>query len=163
MTGTRHRPRPCGGMTIIECLVALALVVIAASVMASAVHDGLAAQEDALSMTLAGTAAESRVAEYLAKPYADVAATDTTEPVGELATPTGGSFSESYDSFSRRTVVSPSSLTVPDFPGLSIPGYLLEVTVSDTWDGSPRKIVTLQRFRPKTLEDTALEAAAAAP
>ncbi len=143
------------GMTLIECLVAMALVVVAASVMASAVHEGLAAQEDALTMTLAGTAAESRVAEYLATPYDTIAVVDSVEPVGSMLTPDGTPFSESYGKFSRRTQVEPSTLTVPDFPGLEIPGYLVRITVADMWEGQERKVVTLQRFRPQTLEDIA--------
>ncbi|MSR28691.1 MAG: hypothetical protein EXS03_03835 [Phycisphaerales bacterium] len=150
-------------MTLIECLVAMALVVVAAAIMSSAVRDGLAAQEDALALTLGGTAAESRVAEYLAKPYASIAAADATENVGAMTTPQGGAFSESYSRFGRRTIVSERSLTVPDFPGLSIPGYLIQVTVSDLWDGTERKIVALQRFRPRTIEDEIAAAAAGTP
>jgi prepilin-type N-terminal cleavage/methylation domain-containing protein len=144
------------GMTLIESLVAMALVVIAAAVMASAVHDGLAAQEDALTMSLAGTAAESRVAEYLAKPYAAITALDVVEPVGEMTAPDGAAFADSYEKFGRRTEVAASTLTVPDFPGLAIPGWLIKVTVSDEWNGSARKITSLQRFRPQTLEDLAV-------
>ncbi len=146
------------GMTIIECVVALALVVVAAAIMTSAVQDGLAAQEDALALTRAGSAAESRVAEYLSKPYAQLVDADISENAGALLTAQGGAYSSGYGSLTRRTVVDAGSLTVPDFPGLLIPGYTIQVTVSDTFAGAERKLVTLQRFRPKTLEDEVLEA-----
>lgn len=133
----------------------MVILTVAASIMVMAVQGGLAAQEEALSLALAGTAAESRVAEYLARPYGEIAAANLTEAVGEMHTPAGDSFSASYSKMERHTVVTSASLTVPDFPGLAIPGYLIDVTVSDRWQGQPRELVSLQRFRPRTIEEEA--------
>ncbi len=143
-------------MTLIECMVALVIVVTAASMMAMVVQGGLSAQEEALSRTLAGTAAESRITEYLAKSYETISAGTTHEAVGQIKTPTNESFSRAYAYMGRTTVVTASPLTVPDFPGLSIDGYLIDVTVFDQWQGQPRKLVALQRFRPRTIEEAGL-------
>jgi len=143
-------------MTLIECMVALVIVVASASMMAMVVQGGLSAQEDALSLTLAGTAAESRITEYLATPYETISAGTTNEAVGQIKTPTDESFSRAYANMGRQTVVTASALTVPDFPGLSIAGYLIDVTVFDQWQGQTRKLVALQRFRPRTIEETEL-------
>ena len=140
-------------MTLIECMVALVILTLSASIMVMAVQGGLAAQEEALSMTLAGTAAESRIAEYLSKSYTTIAVADITEAAGEIKTPTGEFFSSSYNKMSRRTVITSANLTVPDFPGLTVQGYLFDVTVSDSWQGQARKLVSLQRFRPRTTEE----------
>ena len=140
-------------MTLIECMVALVILTLSASIMVMAVQGGLAAQEEALSMTLAGTAAESRIAEYLAKSYPTIAVADITEATGAMKTPTGEFFSSSYNKMSRRTVITSANLTVPDFPGLIVQGYLFNVTVSDSWQGQARKRVSLQRFRPWTTEE----------
>lgn len=141
-------------MTLIECMVALVIVVASASMMAMVVQGGLSAQEEALSMTLAGTAAESRIAQYLAKSYETISAGTTIEAIGQIKTPTNDSFSSAYADMGRTTVVTASSLTVPDFPGLSIAGYLIDVSVFDQWQGQSRKLVSLQRFRPRTIEET---------
>ncbi|MFZ4641738.1 MAG: type II secretion system protein [Phycisphaerales bacterium] len=140
-------------MTLIECMVALVILTLSASIMVMAVQGGLAAQEEALSMTLAGTAAESRIAEYLSKSYPTIAVADITEAPGAIKTPTGEFFSYSYNKMSRRTIVTSANLTVPDFPGLIVQGYLFDVTVSDSWQGQDRKLVSLQRFRPWTTEE----------
>lgn len=140
-------------MTLIECLVAMTILTFSASIMVMAVQGGLAAQEEALSMTLAGTAAESRIAEYLAKTYSTIVVANTTEAIGQLKTSSGESFTASYSKMSRRTVVTSAALTVPDFPGLTVPGFLIDVTVSDLWNGQSRKLVSLQRFRPRTTEE----------
>ncbi len=140
-------------MTLIECMVAMVILSLSASIMVMSVQGGLSAQEEALSMTLAGTAAESRIAEYLSKSYPTIAVADITEAVGEMKTPTGESFSPSYKKMSRQTVITSANLTVPDFPGLIVQGYLFDVTVSDLWQGQPRKLVSLQRFRPWTTEE----------
>ncbi len=140
-------------MTLIECMVALVILTLSASIMVMAVQGGLAAQEESLSMTLAGTAAESRIAEYLAKSYPTIVVADITEPAGTIKTPSGENFSPSYNKMSRRTVVTASNLTVPDFPGLIVQGYLFNVTVSDSWQGQTRNLVSLQRFRPWTTEE----------
>lgn len=142
-------------MTLIECLVAMSILTIAASILVMAVQGGLAAQEDALSTTIAATAAESRVAEYLARDYNTITALDSTESVGTMLTPMGDPFSKSYDSMGRHTVVELGTLTVPDFPGLSILGYSIDVTVFDTFAGEVRTLVALQRFRPRTIEESA--------
>jgi hypothetical protein len=42
---------------------------------------------------------------------------------------------------------------VPDFPGLSIPGWDIQVTVTDGRGGQERTLVQLRRFRPQTIED----------
>ncbi len=140
-------------MTLMECLVAMAVLVVAASIMGMSVQGGLAAQEEALLMALAGTAAESRVAEFLATSYNTLTPSDETEGVGEMQTPSGVVFCVSYDGMGRHTIVSSAALTVPDFPGLVIPGFLIEVDVADTWNGHPRPLATLKRFRPRTIEE----------
>lgn len=144
-------------MTLIECLIAMVVLTISASILVMAVQGGLSAQEDALSMTLAGTAAESRVADYLARDYNAIVSGDVTEPIGGIDTPNGDSFSASYDTMGRRTVIASGDLTVPDFPGLVVPGYSIDVTVFDTRNGETRNLVALQRFRPRTIEESAEE------
>lgn len=141
------------GMTLVECLMAMAIVVISAGVMIMSIQGGLAAQEDALALTLAGTAAESRVADYLARPYATIAACDDAEVIGHLQGTNNQEFSDSYEAFGRRTVVTASTLTVPDFPGLEVPGWLIDVEVYDIRDGAERKLASLKRFRPRTIEE----------
>lgn len=143
-------------MTLIECMVALVIVVTSASMMAMVVQGGLAAQEDAHSITLAGTAAESRITEYLAKSYETISAGTTNEAIGQITTATNESFSSAYADMGRKTVVTASPLTAPDFPGLSIDGYLIDVTVFDQWQGRTRILVALQRFRPRTIEEIEL-------
>ncbi len=129
------------------------VLAISAAIMASTVQAGLAAQEDALAITLAGTAAESRVSDYLARTYGSIAAVDVTEPAGTMTSASGDTFSGSYASLGRRTVVTSANLTVPDFPGLLVAGYLIDVTVFDHWNGEERQLVSLQRFRPRTIEE----------
>lgn len=140
-------------MTLVECLVAMAIVVISASVMVMSIKGGLDAQEDALAMTLAGTAAESRVSDYLSRPYESITASDSSELFGHLQAPGNQAFGDSYNNFGRRTVITASTLTVPDFPGLSVPGWLIDVSVYDLHNGSPRTLVNLKRFRPRTIEE----------
>ncbi len=141
-------------MTLMECLVAMVVLTISAAIMASSVQAGLAAQEDALAMTLAGTAAESRISDYLARSYETIAAADVVEAIGTMTSSSGDAFSGSYARLGRHTRVTSANLTVPDFPGLLIPGYLIDVSVFDTWDGAERQLVSLQRFRPRTIEES---------
>ena len=132
----------------------MVVLTISAAIMASSVQAGLAAQEDALAMTLAGTAAESRISDYLARSYETIAAVDVTEAIGTMTSLSGDAFSGSYGRLGRRTHVTSANLTVPDFPGLLVPGYLIDVTVFDTWNGAQRSLVSLQRFRPRTIEES---------
>lgn len=141
-------------MTLMECLVAMVVLTISAAIMASSVQAGLAAQEDALAMTLAGTAAESRISDYLARSYETIAATDVVEAIGTMTSSGGDAFSGSYARLGRHTRVTSANLTVPDFPGLLIPGYLIDVSVFDLWNGAERQLVSLQRFRPRTIEES---------
>lgn len=147
------------GVSLIECMVAMAIVAIAASMVTMSVQGGLAMQEDALRMTVASTAAESRISELLGKPWDDLQALNETESAGTMADDDGISFPAAYRGLVRRTVVTQRALTVPDFPGLAIPGWDIEVTVTD--DGGTgagtgageRTLVRLRRFRPQTIED----------
>ena len=104
-------------------------------------------------MTVASTAAESRISELLGKPWDELAAIDEMESAGTIADQDGIAFPAAYGSLSRRTVVTQRSLTVPDFPGLSIPGWDIHVTVTDGRGGHERTLVQLRRFRPQTIED----------
>lgn len=141
------------GVSLIECMVAMAIVAIAASMVTMSVQGGLAMQEDALRMTVASTAAESRISELLGKPWDELAAIDETQSAGMIADQDGIAFPAAYSDLSRRTVVTQRALTVPDFPGLSIPGWDIEVTVTDGRGGQERTLVQLRRFRPQTIED----------
>lgn len=141
------------GVSLIECMVAMAIVAIAASMVTMSVQGGLAMQEDALRMTVASTAAESRISELLGKPWDELAATDESESAGMIADEEGIAFPAAYGGLSRRTVVTQRALTVPDFPGLSIPGWDIQVTVTDGRGGHERVLVQLRRFRPRTVED----------
>lgn len=147
------QPRAVRGVSLIECMVAMAIVAIAATMVTMGVQGGLAMQEDALRMTVASTAAEARISELLGKPWNDLAALDETETAGTMADEDGASFPAAYRSLARRTVMTQRALTVPDFPGLSVPGWDIEVTVTDGAGADERTLVRLRRFRPQTIED----------
>jgi prepilin-type N-terminal cleavage/methylation domain-containing protein len=149
----RHPAHATRGVSLIECMVAMAIVAIAASMVTMSVQGGLAMQEDALRMTVASTAAESRISELLGKPWDDLSALDQTETAGTIADDDGISFPAAYRGLARRTVVTQRALTVPDFPGLSIPGWDIEVIVTDGAGQDERTLVRLRRFRPQTIED----------
>jgi hypothetical protein len=134
-------------------MVAMAIVAIAASMVTMSVQGGLAMQEDALRMAVASTAAEARISELLGKPWDDLQAIDETESAGAIADEDGVAFPAAYSGLSRRTVVTQRALTVPDFPGLSIPGWDIQVTVTDGRGQGERTLVQLRRFRPQTIED----------
>lgn len=153
-TASARKPaRAARGVSLIECMVAMAIVAIAASMVTMSVQGGLAMQEDALRMTVASTAAESRISELLGKPWDELAALDQTETAGTIADDDGISFPAAYRGLARHTVVTQRALTVPDFPGLSIPGWDIEVTVTDGAGQDERTLVRLRRFRPQTIED----------
>lgn len=142
------------GVTIIECVVAIVIVSGAILSAAASMRMGIEAQEEALRLSLASSAAESALTELLVHDYDGLAAGVTEEALGSMSDPfTGSALPADYSQLGRRRTVVDEALAIPGYAGLSLEGKMLTVTVFDHPDGAERALVTIQRFRPKTVEE----------
>lgn len=148
MTGTR-------AFTLVECMVALVIVAMAAAAVSTAIGAGIAAQEDALRITLAAATAESRMTQALTVDYASVPALESDEAPGALLAADGTAMPGLTATMGRHTNVDSAPQSIPGFSGLVLPGWQITITVYDLGDnGVERELAVLKRFRPETWEET---------
>lgn len=149
---TRATPR---GMSLLECIVALGILAMAATMFSSSTLAGIAAQEDSMALTMAVAAGEGKMSEFLACDWDDLAAGNISEEAGGLVNPDGSLLPTMLQRFNRDTVIWPGTLAVPDYDGLAVEGMYCTVTISDTFNGLPRTLCVLERFRPQTVAEGA--------
>jgi prepilin-type N-terminal cleavage/methylation domain-containing protein len=141
--------------TLVECLVALVIVAMAAAAASTAIGSGIAAQEDALRITLAAACAESRMTEVLTTEYGVVPNLAGHEQPGALMASDGTAMPGLMAEMGRRTTVQAQPQAIPGFAGLVLTGWQVTVTVYDLdEDGDERELAVLRRFRPETWEET---------
>lgn len=149
-----NTPRVHRAFTLVECLVALVIVAMAAAAASTAIGAGIAAQEDALRITLAAAAAESKVSQALTAEYGTVPALASDEAPGALLAPDGSAMPGLMGEMGRRTTVDAAPQSIPGFAGLVLTGWQITVTVYDIGDdGEERTLASLRRFRPETWEE----------
>ncbi len=141
--------------TLVECLVALVIVAMAAAAASTAIGSGIAAQEDALRITLAAAAAESRMTQALTTEYGTVTGLAGHEEPGALMASDGTAMPGLMSEMGRRTTVAAEPQSIPGFAGLVLTGWQITVTVYDLdEEGDERELAVLRRFRPETWEET---------
>ncbi|MSR17582.1 MAG: type II secretion system protein [Phycisphaerales bacterium] len=138
--------------TLIECLVAIAVLALASVAVSSALLGGIAAQEDALRLTAGTAAAESRVNELLATDYDEIVPGTAVEVIGSMSHSTGRS-PAGFVPMGRRTIIAAQSLAIPGYTGLVIEGFQIDVTVFDQGQGEERQLASISRFRPHSFDD----------
>jgi prepilin-type N-terminal cleavage/methylation domain-containing protein len=141
--------------SLVECLVALVIVAMAAAAASTAIGSGIAAQEDALRITLAAACAESRMTQALTTDYASAPGLAGNEAPGALTAVDGTAMPGLMSEMGRRTTVDAEPQSIPGFAGLVLTGWQITVTVYDIdGDGDERELAVLRRFRPQTWEET---------
>lgn len=141
--------------TLVECLVALVIVAMAAAAASTAIGSGIAAQEDALRITLAAACAESRMTQALTTDYGTVPTLAGHEAPGALMASDGTAMPGLMSEMGRRTTVAAEPQAIPGFAGLVLTGWQITVTVYDLdEEGDERELAVLRRFRPETWEET---------
>ncbi len=148
----RAMPR---GMSLLECIVALGILAIAATMFSSSTLAGIGAQEDSMALTMAVATAEGKMSEFLACDWDSLAAGTVSEEAGGLVNPDGGLLPTMLQRGSRETVIWPGTLTVPGYDGLAVEGMYCTVTIADTFNEQPRTLCVLERFRPQTVTEGA--------
>jgi len=141
--------------TLVECLVSLVIVAMAAAAASTAISAGIAAQEVALRITLAAACAESRMSQALTTDYGLVPNLAGHEEPGALLASDGTAMPGLMEEMGRRTTVAAEPQAIPGFSGLVLSGWQVTVTVYDLdEDGAERELAVLRRFRPETWEET---------
>lgn len=129
------------GMTLVECMIAMALLTIAALGMTFAATTGhvhLSIADDTLRAVRLG---EHLLEEIIGRPYDGSGASRATycvddydgftEPAGTLQDFASTPYEAVDQSFSRSVTVNPSSVTIAALGGAVIPGKVVSVTVRD--------------------------------
>lgn len=146
------------GVTLIECMVAIIIVTIAVLSASMSIQHGILAQEDALRLSLAASAAESRLTELLVREYDQMTPSTTSEAVGAMMAPMGSNdLPADYASLGRQTQIADDSIAIPGYTGLLLEGKMLTIEVFDSEGGQDRELVRIRRFRPKTIEEELAE------
>ncbi len=153
----RHAPldtRSRRGISLLECVVAVVIVSGAIASAAMSIQQGVLAQEDALRISQASSAAESALTELLVREYDSLTPGVVTKDVGEMTDPfTGNELPADYSRFGRRVLVADDSIAIPGYAGLAMEGKMLTVSVFDRVAGDERELIELRRFRPKSIEE----------
>lgn len=142
------------GVSLLECVVAIVIVSGAILSAAASMRMGIESQEEALRLSLASSAAESALTELLVHDYDTLTAGTTTEAVGTMRDRfTNDALPTDYASLGRHISVVDQSLAIPGYTGLDLPGKMLTITVFDRPESAERELITIERFRPKTVEE----------
>jgi len=141
----RRREEIRNGFTLLESLMAsavLAIVVLAVGAAVSAAQD---ASLHGQRMLLASMAAEDLLSEISTTPYADLPTLDgLDQPPGQMQTLAGEAYPDTYWSVGRAVLVESASYTHPDL-GVQVDGRRVLVTAYD----AQRDLVTLETFIPE--------------
>jgi prepilin-type N-terminal cleavage/methylation domain-containing protein len=146
-TGPRRRAAcaPRGGFTLLESLIASAVLSLIVLAVGAAVTAGQQASFDARNSVLGAMAGDDLLADLSAIDYAHLGEYDEfTQPVGAIATLAGRPYPHSYDALGRSVTVNELILEEPE-TGARVKGRRIVVNVFD----ARRVVATVETFRPE--------------
>lgn len=140
---------------MLECVIAVVIVSGAIVSASMSIQQGIAAQEDALRISLASSAAESALTELLVRDYDSMTAGQDTKNAGEMVDAfTGSALPTDYSQFGRTVTIANESISIPGYVGLAMEGKMMTVSVFDRFGDVDRELIQLRRFRPKSIEES---------
>ncbi len=137
--------RDAAGFTLLEAVVAMALLALSVLALTQAVSAGQMQSQESQKQVLGTMAAADCLSEISALPYASIAALNgASEPVGQMRTRDGASYPSTYWPLGRRIAAAPATTTVSTGPGqtVAISGMQVTATVSD----GKRDVVSVSVF-----------------
>lgn len=133
------------GFTLLESLIASAVLSLIVLAVGAAVTAGQQASFEARNSVLGAMAGDDLLADLSAIEYAQLGAYDEfTQPVGGIATLAGRPYPNSYDALGRSVTVDEVVLEEPE-TGARVKGRRIVVTVFD----SRRVVASVETFRPE--------------
>lgn len=137
--------RAVRAFTLLEAVVALALLSLSVLALTQAVSAGQMQSQESQKQVLASMAAADALSEITSLPYASIAPLNgETQAVGQMRARDGAAYPSTYWALGRRIAAVPATTTVSTGPGqtVTIPGVQVTATVSD----ARRDVVSLSVF-----------------
>ncbi len=126
--------RAVAGFTLLEAVIALALLSLSVLALTQAVSAGQMQSQESQKQVLATMAAQDALSEISSLPYASIAPLNgTSEAVGKMRARDGAAYPSTYWTLGRRFAAVAATTTVSTGPGQTvvISGTQVTVTVSD--------------------------------
>jgi hypothetical protein len=150
MTRAKRIPRTRRrGLTLIESLIASAILLMSVLALTTAIAAGQASAIEGQKLLLGSMAVDDLLSELWAAPYDDLPKYDeTSDPVGSITSLDGESYPDSFWMLGRRVEVDDLDVKSVE-TGVIVRGRILRVTVFDT----DRDLVSAELFVAQPAED----------